>query len=261
MAACGGPVLKKRIIPIQLLLGGRLVKTTSFGSWRDVGDPVASSKVYSAQQADELVFLDIDRDTRSVAPMLQLLEKVSAVVFMPLALGGGINRFADAEALLRHGADKVVLNSAMYRDASLATRIGDRFGSQAVMVGIDVRRDPSTGMPVLYSDCGRRREDVSLEEHVARVIGAGAGELLIQSIDRDGTMTGYDVPLIRAVASASPIPVIGVGGAGTYEHMREAFVEAGVSALACGSLFNFGDNNPIRAKAFLSHYGLRFKIV
>lgn len=254
-------MLKRRIIPIQLLSGGRLVKTTSFGPWRDVGDPIASSRVYSAQQADELVFLNIDRDVRSVEPMLRLLEKVSEVVFMPLALGGGIGRFEDAEALLRHGADKVVVNSAVYRDLSLVTRIGERFGSQAVVVAIDVRRDPETGTPVLYSDCGRAREGVSLTEHLDRVVAAGAGEILIQSIDRDGTMAGYDVALIRTVAERSPIPVIGAGGAGTYEHMRDAFVESGASALACGSLFNFGDNNPIRAKAFLSNYGLKFKVV
>lgn len=254
-------MLKRRIIPIQLLARGRLVKTTAFGAWRDVGDPIASSKVYSAQQADELVFLNIDRDARTIEPMLRLLEKVSEVVFMPLALGGGITRFEDAEALLRHGADKVVVDSAAYRDVSLVTRIADRFGAQAVVVCIDVRRDPATGARVLYSDCGRTRESASLEEHVDRVVAAGAGELLVQSIDRDGTMTGYDVPLVRAVAERSPIPVIGAGGAGTYEHMRDAFVESGASALACGSLFNFGDNNPIRAKAFLSNHGLKFKTV
>lgn len=254
-------MLKRRIIPIQLLSGGRLLKTRQFGASRDVGDPVASSKVYSAQQADELIFVNVDRDVRTVEPMLRLLERVSEVVFMPLALGGGIRTFDDAEALLRHGADKVVLNSEIYRDTAIITRIAERFGSQAVVVGIDVRRDPSSSSPVLYSDCGRHREDVSLDAHVDRVVAAGAGEILIQSIDRDGTMTGYDVPLIRAVTDRSRIPVIACGGAGTYEHMKEAFLEGNVSALACGSLFNFGDNNPIRAKAFLTNQGLRFKAV
>jgi imidazole glycerol-phosphate synthase subunit HisF len=256
-------VLKKRIIPIQLLSEGRLVKTKQFGPARDVGDPVASSRVYSAQQADELVFLNINRDSRSIAPMVELLERVSEVVFMPLALGGGITSFEDAETLLRHGADKVVLDSVVYRDLGLITRVADRFGAQAVVVCVDVRRegDAAGGAPRLYSDCGRELEDVDLDAHVAAVIEAGAGEILLQSIDRDGTMTGYDVPLLAHVSAASPIPVIGAGGAGTYEHMRDAFTGSAVSALACGSLFNFGDNNPIRAKAFLSNYGLKFKVV
>ena len=253
-------MLKKRIIPIQLLSGGRLVKTRQFGSARDVGDPVASSKVYSAQQADELVFVNVDRDARSVEPMLALLERVSAVVFMPLALGGGIRKFEDAEALLRHGADKVVVNSAVYRDPSVVTRIAERFGAQAVVVAIDARRDEA-GEVALFSDCGREREMVGLEEHIDRITAAGAGEILIQSIDRDGTMMGYDVPLIKRVVERSPMPVIACGGAGTYEHMKDAFAASDVSALACGSLFNFGDNNPIRAKAFLSNHGLRFKVV
>ncbi len=256
-------MLKKRIIPIQLLSEGRLVKTKQFGPARDVGDPVASSKVYSAQQADELVFLNINRDSRSIAPMVELLERVSEVVFMPLALGGGITSFEDAETLLRHGADKVVLDSVVYRDPALITRVADRFGSQAVVVCVDVRRDGDEpdGEPRLYSDCGRRLEDVALDAHIAAIIAAGAGEILLQSIDRDGTMTGYDVPLLARVSATSPIPVIGAGGAGTYEHMCDAFTGSAVSALACGSLFNFGDNNPIRAKAFLSNYGLRFKVV
>lgn len=254
-------MLKRRIIPVQLLAGGRLVKTVQFGEWRDVGDPVASSKVYSAQQADELVFLNIDREVRTVEPMLALLDRVSEVVFMPLALGGGIRTFEDAERLLRRGADKVVVNSAVYDDVSLVSRIADRFGAQAVVVALDVRRDPSSGRPSLFSDCGTRVRDVPVEEHVDRVVQAGAGELLVQSIDRDGTMAGYDVALITSVAKRTRIPVIGCGGAGTYEHMRDAFLESGANALACGSLFNFGDNNPIRAKAFLSNHGLKFKAV
>lgn len=252
-------MLKRRIIPIQLLAGARLVKTRQFGAHRDVGDPVASSRVYNAQNADELVFLNIDRERRTIEHLVPLLERVSEVCFMPLALGGGIRRLADAEHLIRHGADKVVVNSAVYRDPHLIRHISDQFGSQAVVVSIDARRRGDGW--VLFSDCGRVEEPVSLEDHVRRVVELGAGEILVNSIDRDGTMTGYDVPLLRAVTSLSRIPVIGCGGAGHYEHMRDAFLGADVPALACGSLFNFGDNNPIRAKAFLSNHGLAFKVV
>ena len=131
-------MLKKRIIPIQLLINGRLVKTVQFGSYRDVGDPVASSRVYNAQNADELVFLNIDRTTRGIGPMVELLERVSEVCFMPLSLGGGIRSVADAGRLIQHGADKVVVNSAIYRDYGVLRRIADEFGSQAVIASVDV---------------------------------------------------------------------------------------------------------------------------
>mgnify|MGYP001606781480 FL=1 len=177
---------------------------------------------------------------------------------MPLALGGGVASLKDAEILIRHGADKVVVNSVLYREPGLARAIADKFGSQAVVASIDVRREGDDW--ALFSDCGRRREPSSLLDHVARLIEEGAGEILLNSIDRDGTMSGYDVPLIKRVVTASSIPIIACGGAGDYEHMREAFVDAGAQALACGSLFNFGDNNPIRAKAHLTTYGLPFKV-
>jgi cyclase len=256
-------MLKKRIIPVQLLLAsGRLVKTQRFDRWRDVGDPVASSRVYNAQLADELVFLNIDREHRSIDPLLPLLERVSEVCFMPLALGGGLRSARDAEVLIRHGADKVVVNSEVYRSPELVRDIAKTFGNQAVVVSIDARWEEETLSYGLYSNCGRARESVSLRAHVARVVELGAGEIFINSIDRDGTMSGYDTALIREVAAAAgTVPVIACGGAGTYAHMQQAFAETGVNALACGSLFNFGDNNPIRAKAFLSNYGLSFKVV
>ena len=252
-------MLKKRIVPVQLLLGERLVKTVRFDTHRDVGDPVASSKVYSSQDADELVFLNIDREGRSADRLLRLLERVSAVCFMPLAMGGGIRALADVEALIRRGADKVVINSAAYRDRDLLAQAADKFGAQAVVVSIDVRRDLETGAPRLFSDCGRRAEAITLEEHIRAVSNSGAGELLVNSIDRDGTMEGYDVPLIAEVRAQSRVPVIACGGAGNYTHLKDAFLATDVEALACGSLFNFGDNNPLRAKAFLGNYGIPFK--
>jgi len=256
----GWDVLKKRIIPIQLLVDGRLVKTRQFADYRDVGDPVSSSRVYNAQNADELVFLNINRTQRTIQPMLQLLDRVSEVCFMPLALGGGIRTLSDAESLIRHGADKVVVNSVAYETPATVEAIAGKFGSQAVIISIDVMRD-ETRVPRLYSDCGRRREGVDLEEHIASMVEAGAGEILINSIDRDGTMAGFDVELIEQVVRASPVPAIACGGAGHYEHMREVFERTNVSAVAVGSLFNFGDNNPIRAKAYLTNRNIAFKVI
>ena len=254
-------MLKKRIIPIQLLIDGRLVKTVQFDSYRDVGDPVASSRVYNSQYADELVFLNINPTSRSVEPLLSLIEKVSEVCFMPLALGGGISTLDDTANLIENGADKVVINSAVYKDYNLLTKVANLYGSQAVIVSVDARRNANSGEYELFSDCGKKKEAVSLEKHVKKAVEYGAGEILINSIDRDGTMTGYDIELIQNVAGITSAPIIACGGAGNYEQMKEAFLETNVSALACGSLFNFGDNNPIRAKAFLSNYNLSFKVI
>ena len=254
-------MLKKRIIPIQLLLDDRLVKTVSFGDYRDVGDPVKSAAVYNSQYADELMFLNIDRNGRSIEPMAKLIERVSEVSFMPLAVGGGIRSYEDAAFLIRHGADKVVINSAAYGDATPIRHTAETFGSQAVIVGIDARYDADAGRYVAYSHNGTRRRDILLPDHIARCIEQGAGEIMIQSIDRDGTMSGFDVPLIRQVMAAAGVPVIACGGSGNYEHLKEAFLETDVSALGCGSLFNFSDSNPIRAMNFLSNYGLAFKRV
>lgn len=254
-------MLKKRIIPVQLLINNRLVKTIKFGNYRDVGNPVTSSKIYSACDADELIFLNINRDYRTVEQLLTLIEKVSEVCFMPLSLGGGIKTLKDAELLLKNGADKIVVNSASYRDRTIISQIADRFGTQAVIVSIDTKLNESTKEYQLYSNCGRQLENISLEQHVKESIEKGAGEIFINSIDRDGTMTGYDLDLIKKVFEYSSVPVIACGGAGNFGHMKDVFLQTGVSALACGSLFNFGDNNPIRAKAFLSNYGLPFKVI
>lgn len=257
----GRRVLKKRIIPVQLLLDDRLVKTVKFGTYRDVGDPIKSSGVYNSQYADELIFLNITRDASSVEPLARLIEKVSEVSFMPLAVGGGIRGFDDAAFLIKNGADKIVLNSAAYDRPELITEIADTFGAQAVIVCVDARWDDESQTYALYSHCGDTRRNVPLRRHVERMVAAGCGEILIQSIDRDGTMQGYDLRLIEQVVSVASVPVIACGGAGTYEHLKDAFLATGVSAVACGSLFNFSDSNPIRAKAFLSNYGLAFKVV
>ncbi|HEX8580530.1 MAG TPA: imidazole glycerol phosphate synthase cyclase subunit [Allosphingosinicella sp.] len=254
-------MLKKRIIPVQLLLDGRLVKTKRFRDFRDVGDPVKSSAVYNSQNADEIIFLNIAREHRSIDMLRVVIEKVSEVSFMPMAMGGGISSADDAAELIRTGADKIVVNSAAYRDKELITATAARFGAQAVVVSIDARWDPAFNRYLLFSDCGRLQETPTLEQHVRDVIAAGAGEIMIQSIDRDGTMEGYDVELVRRVKAVSTIPVIACGGSGNYEHLREVFAETDVSAVACGSLFNFSDSNPIRAKAFLTNHGLSFKVV
>lgn len=252
-------MLKRRIIPLLLLLKGRLVKSIRFDHWRDVGDPVKSSAVYNAQSADELIFLNIARDQLAVQPLAELMQKISEECFMPLSVGGGIRSFEDAAYLIQHGADRVVINSVAYRDHELVSRIADRFGTQAVVVAIDAKR--AKDAYITLSSGATQVEGISLEEHIRVCEIAGAGEFLIQSVDQDGSMEGFDLPLLRLACSATRVPVIGCGGSGQYVHLKEAFLETEVSALACGSLFNFSDSNPLRAKAFLSNYGLPFKVV
>lgn len=251
-------MLKRRIIPIELLSGGRLVKTVRFDAPRDVGDPVKSSKVYSDQDADELILLQIDRVGRNVDSLAGVVARIVEHCFVPLATGGGIGDLKDAERLFEVGADKVVVNSAAYRSPNILTDIATRYGCQAMVVGIDVLVEQSTY--TLYSDCGRSRETATLERHIAAVAAAGAGELMVQSIDRDGVMQGYDLELLQRVVAVSTVPVIAAAGAGNFQHLKEAF-DVGAAAAACGSLFNFGDNNPLRAKAFLKNYGIPLKRV
>lgn len=249
-------MLKRRIIPIELLLSDRLVKTIVFESPRDVGDPVNSSKVYSDQDADELVLLRIDRDYRNIHSLVNIVKRIAEHCFVPFTVGGGITKIEEAELLFVAGADKVLINSAAYDDPLLITNIAQRYGKQAVVVGIDVRMDLDSY--TLYSCAGRKKESINLQGHIDSVVRAGAGELFIQSIDRDGIMEGYDLQLLKKVIEYSSVPVIAAGGAGHFLHLKEAF-DTGADAAACGSLFNFGDNNPLRAKAFLKNHGIPLK--
>ena len=179
---------------------------------------------------------------------------------MPLSVGGGIHSFDDAAYLIQHGADKVVINSAAYTDKAMLSGLADRFGSQAVVVAIDVRRS-ADGSYTAWSNSGQQLEPVELQAHMHNCQLGGAGEFLIQSIDQDGTMEGFDIDLLRLACKVSNLPIIGCGGSGNYNHLKDAFLSTDVSALACGSLFNFSDSNPLRAKAFLSNYDLPFKMV
>jgi cyclase len=251
-------VLKRRIIPMQLYHSGRLVKTREFTAARDVGDPIKSSKVYSDQDADELMLLNIDPRGGSIHELVDVVRRISEQSYVPLTVGGGIRHIKDAEMLFEIGADKVLINSMAYSDAALISSIAKRYGRQAVVIGIDVRLD--NNRYILFSEGGCKREEKTLDDHIASVIDAGAGEIMIQCINRDGVMEGYDINLLHQVIGFSQVPIIAAAGAGNFFHLKEA-LEAGVDAVACGSLFNFGDNSPLRAKAFLKNYGIPLKKV
>jgi imidazole glycerol-phosphate synthase subunit HisF len=253
----GWKMLKRRIIPVELLYKGRLIKTVKFDKFRDVGDPLKSSQVYSDQDADELILLNVDRNNRYVQETAGYLSKITKKCFMPIAVGGGINTIKDAQLLFNSGADKVVINTAAYSNTQLLTEIISRWGGQSLIVSIDIFQLPDKQY-VVKSECGMKHEKIGLIEHIKSMGNIGVGEIMINSINNDGTMNGYDLILLGSILNECSMPLIICGGAGSFIDLKDA-LEMGVSAVACGSLFNFGDNNPIRAKAFLKNYNMPLK--
>ena len=257
-------MLKSRVIPVLLLQNGRMVKGRQFTDFRDTGDPVSASKVYNHQDADELVFIDIEasragaRKDREV--LYRIIENVSVVCFMPLCVGGGVDSVDDVIRLIRIGADKVLINTAAFDDPSLVHEASLAVGSQSIVVGIDVKK--IGGRYVVHTHCGQvPRPELDLVSCVRLMEASGAGEIFINSIDRDGMMEGYDLELLKQVRAQTDLPVIACGGAGHFRHLYEALIDAKADAVACASMFHFGDNSPLRAKAFLKNQGVMLKIV
>ena len=234
----------------------RLVKTIQFGEGRDVGDPVKSSQVYSDQDADELIVLNIDGLKENFEEFVRTVNRIASCCFVPLTVGGGIREVGHADALFSAGADKIVVNTVAYEHPEVITRIANKYGNQAVVAGIDYSGDSESLS--LLSAGGRKLEKVTLKIHLAKLKSAGVGEIMLQSVDRDGKMAGYDLVLLREVAAQVSMPLIIAGGAGSFTDLVSAFA-AGADGAACGSLFNFGDNNPLRAKAFLKNQGVCVK--
>ena len=252
-------MLKKRLIPVLLLQQGRMVKGRQFRDFRDTGDPISATRIYNAQKADELVFLDIEASRENRKTLLNIIEEVSTECFMPFTVGGGVRTVDEVRELLKTGADKVLINSAAIERPSLiadATRI---FGKQCIVAGIDAKREGCAYR--VYSHSARLRTGVDLVEHIRCMEKMGAGEILINSIDNDGMMKGYDPDLLKLVVAATRLPIIACGGAGNFGHLVDAFRLYGVHAVACASLFHFGDNNPIRARAYLKNQGIAVKNV
>jgi cyclase len=234
-----------------------MVKGKQFRDFRDTGDPVSAARIYNAQNADELAFLDIEASAEGRRALLHVIESVSAECFMPLAVGGGVRSVDDVRDLLRAGADKVVITTAAVEAPALVRRASDVFGAQCIVMGVDVRRDPALGYRV-HTHCAAVAHERSLETQLAAATSLGAGEVLLNSIDEDGMMRGYDLALIRRARASTPLPLIVSGGAGNFQHLADAY-EAGADAAACASVFHFGDNNPIRARSFLKNAGYPVK--
>mgnify|MGYP000363990324 CR=1 FL=1 len=252
-------MLARRIIPCLDVQAGRVVKGVRFVDLVDAGDPVEVAARYDAQGADELCFLDIAASHEERPIILDVVARTAERVFMPLTVGGGVRSVEDIRALLNAGADKVSINTAAVQDPDLVVRAADRFGAQCIVVAIDARRrradDPAAGWEV-YTHGGRRPTGLDALAWAARMEAAGAGEILLTSMDRDGTRAGYDLELTRAIAEQVGIPVIASGGAGTLEHLYEGLTRGGADAVLVASIFHYGEHTVGEAKAFLAARGV-----
>jgi imidazole glycerol-phosphate synthase subunit HisF len=247
-------VLKTRIIPTLLWKNVGLVKGIGFDSWRRVGPVLPAIKVYNTRDVDELVLVDITASQEKTEPDWESLHDFADECFVPLTVGGGVTSVEHIRQLLRAGADKVSINTAAYANPRLIDEAARRFGSQCIVASIDARR--TDDRYVCYSHAGSVATGRAADDWARELELRGAGEILLTSIERDGTMQGYDLKLIASVVRAVNVPVIASGGAGNYEHMRQAIQEAGASAVAAASIFHFTEQTPAEAKAALEAAGI-----
>ncbi len=243
-------MLAKRIIPCLDVSDGRVVKGVNFVNIRDAGDPVALAKFYSDQGADEIVFLDITATSDKRDTVADVVERTASQVFVPLTVGGGIRTLEDFQRLLRAGADKISVNSAAVEDPTLISRAAERFGSQCVVLAIDARKRTDGTFEVVTAG-GRTPTGLDAVEWAQQGEALGAGEILLTSMDADGTKAGFDLEMTRAVTQAVSIPVIASGGCGTLEHFAQVFQETGCDAALAASLFHFGELTVPQVKDFL----------
>jgi cyclase len=245
-------MLAKRLIPCLDVAGGRVVKGVRFAELRDAGDPVEQAARYDAEGADEIVFLDIAASHEERGTLIDLVTRVADTLLVPFTVGGGIASVADAQQVLRAGADKIAVNTAAVRDPALVTRLADQFGRQCVVAALDARRN--AGRFEVMVRGGREPTGLDAVDWAVRLERLGAGEMLLTSMDTDGTQSGYDLPLTRAVAQAVPIPVIASGGAGKLAHLADA-LDAGAHGVLAATLFHYHGTTIPEARAYLAARG------
>src|SRR6185436_16785245 len=251
-------MLCKRLIPCLDVKDGRVVKGVQFEQLKDAGDPVAAAQAYDAQGADELVFLDITASHEARRIMLDVVRRTAEGIYMPLTVGGGVRGVDDVRTLLRAGADKVSLNTAALDRPAVIREAAERFGSQCIVVAIDARRE-GDGWGV-YTHGGRRPAGRDAVAWAQEAVALGAGEILLTSMDRDGTKDGYDLELTRAVAEAVTVPVIASGGAGSLEHLVEGVTDGGADAALAASIFHFGIHTIAEVKRYLADRGVEIRL-
>ncbi len=253
-------MLAKRIIPCLDIANGRVVKGVKFVELRDAGDPVDAAAAYEAQGADELTFLDITASHEERDTIVDVVRAVAARVFMPLTVGGGIRTAADIRRMLQAGADKVSLNTAAVFQPGLVDETAAQFGSQCIVVAIDARRREDGSGWTVYTHGGRKPTERDAVEWAREVVARGAGEILLTSMDADGTKDGYDLGLTRAVSEAVNVPVIASGGAGTLQHLFEAVTDGKADAVLAASIFHFGEYTIRETKEYLRERGVEVRL-
>lgn len=252
-------MLKTRIIPCLDVADGRVVKGVNFVDLIDAGDPVESAGAYDAAGADELCFLDIMATEENRGTMYDLVTRTAEHCFMPLTIGGGVRFSEDVRNLLLAGADKVSFNSAAVANPDVVAEAADRFGSQCIVVAIDAKT-VSPGKWQIFTHGGRRATGIDAVEFARTVVAKGAGEILLTSMDRDGTRAGFNIPLTRAIADAVSVPVIASGGVGTLDHLVEGVTEGHASAVLAASIFHFGDHTIREAKQYMAAAGIPMRL-
>lgn len=253
-------MLTKRIIPCLDVNAGRVVKGINFVNLMDAGDPVEVAKIYDAEGADELVFLDITASSDKRDTVVDMVERVGDQVFIPFTVGGGIRTVADMQKILRAGADKVSVNSAAIDNPDLIREGAEKFGSQCIVLAIDAKKRSDGDGWTVYKHGGRIDTGLDAVEWAKRGVGLGAGEILLTSMDGDGTKAGYDLALTRAISDAVGVPVIASGGAGTLEHFREALDEGGADAALAASLFHYKIMTIREVKEYLRDHGVPVRL-
>ena len=253
-------MLSRRIIPCLDVNAGRVVKGVKFQQLRDAGDPVGCARAYDAQGADELIFLDITASSDERKIMHDVVAATAEQCFMPLTVGGGLRTVSDIETMLKAGADKVSLNTAAIKDPALIAHASERFGTQCIVVAIDAKREPDGKSWRVYTHGGRNPTDLDAVAWARRAVELGAGEILLTSMDQDGTGDGYDIGLTRAVSDAVTVPVIASGGAGTLEHLADVLDRGHASAVLAAGIFHFGTFTIAQAKEFLGSRGVPVRL-
>ena len=256
-------MLKTRIIPCLDVKDGRVVKGVRFVDLLDAGDPVEAATAYDAAGADELCFLDITASHEKRGTILDVVARTAEVCFIPVTVGGGVRTVEDVRALMLAGADKVSINTAAVKDRSIVARASEKFGAQAIVVAIDAKQVSREGEPArweIFTHGGRTPTGIDAVDYAVEVARLGAGEILLTSMDRDGTGDGFDLALTRTIADAVPIPVIASGGVGTLDHMVEGVTEGHASAVLAASIFHFGTYSIHQAKEHMAAFGVPVRL-
>jgi cyclase len=255
--------LARRIIPCLDVDKGRVVKGVRFVDIRDAGDPVEIARRYNEQGADEITFLDITASHEGRDTTLRTVERMASEVFIPLTVGGGVRELADIRNLLNAGADKVAINSAAIQRPEFVREAAERFGTQCIVLAIDAKRTSAKGEPLrweIFTHGGRRETGIDALEWATRMVGYGAGEILLTSMDRDGTRDGFDIALTRAVSETVSVPVIASGGVGTLQHLVDGVLEGHADAVLAASIFHFGEHTIREANEFMAADGIEVRL-